>query len=50
MKKTVHIAVYRNGIRYIVAEAMVDVPDDIENLDELEVDITHPQLTKIKEK
>ena len=49
MKKVVPIAVYRNGIRYVVAEAMVDVPDDIENLHKLEIDITKPQLTQIKE-
>jgi hypothetical protein len=49
VKKVVPIAVYRNGIRYVVAEAMVEVPDDTQNLHKLEVDITEPQLTMIRE-
>lgn len=42
------IAVYRNGIRYVVAEAMVEVPDDTP-VHNMEIDITSPQLTQIKE-
>ena len=47
MMRVVPIAVYRQGIRYVVAEAMVDVPDDTDMRD-LEVNITEPQLTKIQ--
>jgi hypothetical protein len=49
MKKVLPVAVYRNGIRYVVAEAMVEVPDDFESLHLYEVNITEPQLSLIQE-
>lgn len=51
MKKIVMpIVVYRQGIRYVVAEAMVDVEDDVDNIHDLEIDITNPILTRIRTK
>lgn len=48
MKKVVPIAIYKKGIRYKVAEALVEVGDvDIKGL---EIDITSPILTEIKKK
>jgi hypothetical protein len=47
VKVVLPIAIYRKGIRYKVAEAMIDVEDGT-NVRNLEIDITRPILTEIK--
>jgi hypothetical protein len=51
VKKTVPVAVYRKGLRYVVGEAMVEIDTtlyDGVNLNEVEINITQPVLTKIQ--
>lgn len=43
------IVIYRKGVRYVVAEAMVEVDDDVETKHDLEINITEPQLTMIQD-
>lgn len=51
VKRTVPVAVYRKGLRYVVGEAMIEIDDtlyDGVNLNEVEINITQPVLTKIQ--
>ncbi len=47
-RRTVPVAVYRNGIRYVVGEAGVEVDDDgTVNWRNTEINITNPVLSEI---
>jgi len=46
-RRTLPVAVYRNGIRYVVGEAGVEVDDDEIDLNNVEINITNPVLSKI---
>lgn len=48
MKKTLPVAVYRHGLRYVVGEAMVDVDAHFEiDWKKAEINITNPIITEI---
>ena len=48
MKKTLPVTVYREGLRYVVGEAMVDIDENFEiDWKKAEIDITHPIVTEI---
>ena len=48
MKKvTVPVVIYRNGKRHVVAEGVIEVPDDV-NTTNKEVNITEAQLSFIQ--
>lgn len=47
-RRTVPVAVYRDGIRYVVGEAGVEVDDDgTINWSNTEINITNPVLSEI---
>lgn len=47
-RRTLPVAVYRDGIRYVVGEAYVEVSDDdTVNLQNVEINITNPVLSEI---
>lgn len=48
IRRTVPVAVYRDGIRYVVGEAGIEVEDDDNiNWSNVEVNITNPVLSEI---
>jgi hypothetical protein len=52
VKKTLPVAVYRKGLRYVVGEAMIEIDEDLKNAftdwSKVEIDITNPILSEIK--
>lgn len=48
MKKTLPIAVYREGLRYVVGEARVEVDENFEiDWKKAEINITNPVISEI---
>lgn len=50
MRKSVHVVVYRDGIRYVVGDATVEVDDDFQiDWSKAEINITKPEITEMLE-
>jgi hypothetical protein len=49
-RHTVPVSVYRDGIRYVIGEAGIDIDDDgTINWKNVEVNITHPVLSVVSD-
>lgn len=47
MEKTLKVVVYRNNLRYVVGEAMVNVDDNMDvDWTKVEINITNPTITE----
>ena len=47
MQKTMKVVVYRNNLRYVVGEALVNVDDNMDiDWTKAEINITHPTITE----
>lgn len=50
MKKSLHIVVYREGLRYVVGDATVEVDENMEiDWKKAEINITNPEITEMIE-
>ena len=48
MKKSVHIVVYRDGLRYVVGDATVEVDENMDiDWKKAEINITNPEITEM---
>lgn len=48
MKKSVHVVVYREGLRYVVGDATVEVDEKMDiDWKKAEINITNPEITEM---
>jgi hypothetical protein len=48
MRKSLHVVVYREGLRYVVGDVTVEVDENMEiDWSKAEINITNPEITEM---